>query len=135
MLACHEYVGEQQRMKGQHAIRDHRYVADGTHEAHVVPMLRDARVTLLEFANPVRRQLRYPYRPHPGIGINLLGGRRLAHSSPWTMGMSFPLEAMTTSRSQTASQPYPRARRGSTRVHRGKVYGAPDEYTLGSLLV
>jgi hypothetical protein len=27
----------------------------------------------------VRRQLRIPYRPHPGIGTNLLRGRRLAH--------------------------------------------------------
>jgi hypothetical protein len=51
------------------------------------------------------------------------------------MRMSFPLEAMTTSRSQTASKPYPRARRRSTRVHRGKVYGALDEYTLGLLLL
>jgi hypothetical protein len=41
------------------------------------------------------------------------------HSSPWTMGTSFPLET-TTSRSRTVDRSYPRARLGSTRVHRGK---------------
>ena len=46
-------------------------------------------------------------------------------------GDEFSLE-MTTSRSRTGSQSYPRARRGSTRVHQKKVYGAPGEYTLGS---
>jgi hypothetical protein len=44
-------------------------VADGTHEAHVALMLRDARVTprerrvaLLKFANLAERRLRHPCR-------------------------------------------------------------------------
>ena len=93
------------------------------HVAHVALMLRDAfvtprerRVALLEFANSIQRRSRSKKQNQLHSSLSA------CHSWPWTMETgrpSFSLEK-TTSRSRTAGQSYPRARRGSTRVHRGK---------------
>ena len=86
------------------------YVADSTHEAHMALMLHDARVALLVFANPVQR------RPDSAVPFGCAPEPELA---PFVdVGLpffavgnedEFPLE-MTTNRSRTASQSYPRAR-------------------------
>jgi hypothetical protein len=90
-------------------------VADGTHEA-------DRRVALLEFTNPAQRRSRYPCRLRSRTRTSSIRGSRLAilpHGRWGRMGTSFSLET-TMGRSRTAGRSYPRARRGSTRAHRGK---------------
>jgi hypothetical protein len=54
------------------------YVADSMHEAHVAPMLHDARVARLVFANPVQRRLRYPFRLRSRTGTSSIRRHWLA---------------------------------------------------------
>jgi hypothetical protein len=87
------------------------YVA---HEAHVAPMLHDARFALLVFEDPVQRRLRYSCRLRFRTGTNS-PRTSASHSSPWTMGTSLLLET-TTSRSRTASESYSPVHRGNVRM-------------------
>ena len=74
MLAVGQYVNnkEGKGLKARTQSRMLECVADETHEAHLAPILHNARVTpqewwaaLLEFANPAQRRLHYPCQPEP----------------------------------------------------------------------